>query len=75
MVLVVLVLLWEPQKKVVMQMVSVDTTGFDRAGHAVETMDADSKAPELLSEDIPWWNRWSMKLWVYFALTASSHIP
>ena len=31
----------------------VETTGFDGAGHAVEKMDADSKAPALLSEDIP----------------------
>ena len=29
------------------------TTGFHRAGHAVETMDSDNEAPELLSEDIP----------------------
>ena len=30
-----------------------ETAGFDGAGHAIETMDATSKAPELLSEDIP----------------------
>ena len=32
---------------------NVDTTGFYGAGHAVETMDAASKAPALISEDIP----------------------
>ena len=32
---------------------SVETTGLYRVGHAVETMDADSEAPALLSEDIP----------------------
>ena len=31
----------------------VETTDFDGAGHAVETMDEESEAPELLSEDIP----------------------
>ena len=30
-----------------------ETTGFDGAGHAVETMDPFSKALALLSEDIP----------------------
>ena len=32
---------------------SVETTGFDGAGHAVEAMDETSEAPALLSEDIP----------------------
>ena len=32
---------------------SVETTGFNGADHAVETMDATSKAPALLGEDIP----------------------
>ena len=32
---------------------SVETTGFYRAGHAVDTMDAASEAPMILSEDIP----------------------
>ena len=32
---------------------NVETTGFDGAGHAVETMNADRKTPALLSEDIP----------------------
>ena len=32
---------------------TVETTGFHRAGHAVETRDADREAPTLLSEDIP----------------------
>ena len=31
----------------------VETTGFDRAGHAVDTMDAASEAPSLLIEDKP----------------------
>ena len=31
----------------------VETTGSDGAGHAVDKMDAASKAPDLLSEDIP----------------------
>ena len=32
---------------------SVKTTSFERAGHAVETMDTASDTPALLSEDIP----------------------
>ena len=32
----------------------VETTGFNGANHAVETMDADIEAPSLLSEDTPW---------------------
>ena len=32
---------------------SVETTGFYRSGHSVETMDAASEAPMILSEDIP----------------------
>ena len=32
---------------------TVETNGFYRDGHAVETMDADSEAPSLISEDIP----------------------
>ena len=39
----------------------VETTDLDGAGHAVETMDASSEAPELLSEDIPRRNRESRK--------------
>ena len=31
----------------------VDITGFDGAGHTVETMDSTSKASALLSEAIP----------------------
>ena len=31
----------------------VEITGFYRAGHAVETMDAASEDPALISEDIP----------------------
>ena len=34
-------------------LIYVNTTGFDRAGHAVDTMDAASDDPALLSEDIP----------------------
>ena len=33
--------------------VHVETISFDGAGHVVETIDVASKAPELLSEDIP----------------------
>ena len=32
---------------------SVETTSFYGYFHAVETMDADSKPPELINEDIP----------------------
>ena len=32
---------------------TVDKTDPEGAGHAVETMDAATKAPALLSEDIP----------------------
>ena len=35
----------------------VETTGFDGAGHAIETMYLAIEAPELLIEYIPWWNR------------------
>ena len=33
--------------------VGVETTGFYEAVHSIETMDADSESPALLSEDIP----------------------
>ena len=35
----------------------VETTVFNGAGRAVDTLDAAIEAPELFSEDVPGWNR------------------
>ena len=52
-ILGIVVLFYRNNILMVYEIYTVETTGFDRAGHAVETMDAASKAPALLSEDIP----------------------